>query len=89
MHYMYFNLIPSPSHPSFCLAAMEVLFLHGCETKVGVGRTGNEASISYNATAHQPIRAGTSLVPRPLPPQENMDSPSFLSGWEGPGYKAK
>ena len=34
------SLVPSPSHPSFYLA---VLFLHGCEIKAGVGRTGNEA----------------------------------------------
>ena len=27
--------LPSPSHPSF--------YLHGCEIKAGVGRTGNEA----------------------------------------------
>ena len=38
------SLVPSPSHPSFCLAAMEKkLFFHGCETKAGVGGTGNEA----------------------------------------------
>ena len=29
-------IVPSPSHPS--------RFLHGCETKAGVGRTGNEAT---------------------------------------------
>ena len=41
------SLVPSPPRPSFCLAAMEkkrALFLHGCETKAGVGRTGNEAT---------------------------------------------
>ena len=40
--------VPSPSHPSFCLAAVEKksAFLHGCETKAGVGRTGNEARLS-------------------------------------------
>ena len=35
-----FSLIPSPSHPSFCLAAVEKKH----ETKAGVGRTGNEAT---------------------------------------------
>ena len=33
-----YSLVPSPSHPSFCLAAVEKKpFLHGCETKAGVG----------------------------------------------------
>ena len=40
---LFTSLVPSPSHPSFCLTAVE-LFLHSCETKAGVGRTGNEAS---------------------------------------------
>ena len=30
------SLVPSPSHPSFCL--------HSSETKAGVGRTGSEAT---------------------------------------------
>ena len=35
------SIVPSPSHP---LAAVEKkLFLHGCEIKFGVGRTGNDA----------------------------------------------
>ena len=35
------SLVPSPSHPSFYLATMEI--------KAGVGRTGNEASRPYSA----------------------------------------
>ena len=33
---IYLSSVPSPSHPSFCLAAMEK---SGCKTKAGVGRT--------------------------------------------------
>ena len=43
IHWCTVSLVPSPFHPSFCLAAMEIKR----ETKAGVERTGNEASVLY------------------------------------------
>ena len=37
------SLVPSPSHPQLLSNFPPSLFLHGCEIKAGVGRTGNEA----------------------------------------------